>query len=53
VGHEDAASTDDVWPCLDCGNPMEAGQRYRCVACAERARLEVAATAAAPSRDHP
>lgn len=29
--------------CLSCGNPMEAGQRYVCRACAEAARRVVAA----------
>jgi len=29
--------------CLSCGDPMEAGQRYKCRACAEAARRVVAA----------
>ena len=29
--------------CLSCGDPMEAGQRYRCLACGEAARRVVAA----------
>lgn len=33
--------------CLSCGDPMEAGQRYRCRACAEVARRAVAADEAA------
>ena len=33
--------------CLSCGDPTEAGQRYRCRACAEAARRVVAAASAA------
>ena len=33
--------------CLSCGDPMEAGQRYLCRACAEAARRVVAADEAA------
>lgn len=33
--------------CLSCGDPMEAGQRYACRACAEAARRVVAADEAA------
>jgi len=40
VARRNAAGPAD---CLSCGNPMEAGQRYVCRACAEAARRVVAA----------